>query len=241
VIRQGIALGTYFRDFLRAVVFPIHCRLCLAPAEGRLSLCRACRDELPWLTGTCRRCALPLAGEGGHGICPTCLAHPPVLDSCSALFGYQPPVDQWIHALKFGGDLAVGRLLGQLLAARMPRPDERTRVLAVPLHPRRMRQRGYNQAEEISRPLLQDGWLSSRCGCARKRHTEAQSGLPARDRHGNLRGAFTVHASLPGEHILLVDDVMTTGATLNELARTLKAAGASRVGAWVVARALKPD
>lgn len=228
-------------DFARLTVFSPHCRLCLAPGAGQLSLCSDCRDELPWLPVSCRLCALPLAPEAGHGLCPACLADPPLLDSCGALFSYQPPIDHWIHALKFGRDLAVARLLGLLLAERLsPLQDDRMRVLAVPLHPRRLRQRGYNQATEIARTLIRQGWPSSRCGCYRKRHTEAQSGLPARHRRNNLRGVFAVRNRLQGEHVLLVDDVMTTGSTLNELARTLKAAGAARVDARVIARTLKP-
>ena len=226
--------------YAQRAIFPPQCRLCLAPCASQLSLCEDCRDELPWLTTTCNRCALPFAGADGKDTCPACLAHPPILDSCYALFSYQPPLDQWIHALKFGRDLAVARLLGQLLVERLPPPNAHTHVLAVPLHPRRLRQRGYNQAAEIARPLLHRGWPSSDCSCYRKRHTQAQSALPARDRRGNLHGAFAVRRQLQGENILLIDDVMTTGATLNEVAGVLKDAGAGRVDARVIARALMP-
>lgn len=228
-------------NYLQRAIFPPHCRLCLAPCTGHLPLCAACKDELPWLGSTCRRCALPLDPGAGQGTCPTCLANPPVLDGCRALFSYQPPLDQWVHALKFGRDLAVARLLGQLLAERLAPPKAGVRVLAVPLHPQRLRERGYNQAMEIVRELLGSGWPPGRCGCYRKRYTHAQSALPAHDRHGNLRGAFGVRRPLRGEDILLVDDVMTTGATLNELACALKAAGAGRIHAHVIARALKAD
>lgn len=226
-------------DYIQQFLFPSHCRLCLGPATGRLSLCVGCRDELPWLTGTCNRCALPMAADAGHETCPACRSSPPQLDSCRALFAYLPPVDRWIHALKFDRDLALARLLGLLLAEQLAQPVGTERILAVPLHPRRLRQRGFNQATEIIRPLLRRGWQPSRCGCYRKRHTEAQSALHASQRRGNLRNAFAIHKPLRGDHILLIDDVMTTGSTLNELARTLKAAGAERVDAWVIARALK--
>jgi len=226
-------------DYIPQFLFPPHCRLCLGPATGRLSLCAGCREELPWLTVTCNRCALPLAADAAHETCPACWSNPPQLDSCNALFAYQPPVDRWIHALKFDRDLAIARLLGLLLAERLAPSIGPARLLAVPLHPRRLRQRGFNQAAEIIRPLLQCGWQSSRCRCYRKRHTEAQSVLHASRRRGNLRNAFAVRRHLQGDHILLIDDVMTTGTTLNELAGTLKAAGAERVDAWVIARALK--
>lgn len=225
----------------RSVVFPSHCRLCLAVGANDRELCSACLQELPWLTHACQRCALPLAVDTAPGLCPGCLSCPPALDACHALFAYQPPVDRWIHALKFRQDLAAARLLGQLLADRLPLPITGTApsLLPVPLHPRRLRQRGYNQALELARPLLRKGWSHSRCRCQRQRHTEAQVGLPVNHRQTNLRGAFSVNAHLGGQHILLIDDVMTTGATLNELAHALKAAGADRVEAWVIARALK--
>ena len=224
----------------RQLLYPGRCHLCLAPVPGELPLCEGCRDDLPWLESACPRCALPLAPGSPEGCCAACLAQPPALDGCHALFAYQAPVDRWIHALKFRDDLATGRLLGLLLAGRLPQPAAGARLLPVPLHPRRLRERGYNQAAEIIRPLLQRCWLSSRCGCYRKRHTDAQSALPAHHRRDNLQGAFAVRRRPHGEHILLIDDVMTTGSTLNELAGTLKAAGAERVDAWVIARTLKP-
>ncbi len=227
-------------DYIQRVLFPSRCRLCLAPGEENTALCAACREDLPWLSHACARCAQLLPPQATHGVCPVCATRPPPLDRCRALFSYQPPIDRWIHALKFGHDLALARLFGQLLLERTPKAtDGASHLLAVPLHPRRLRQRGFNQAFEICRPLLRSGWPASRCGCYRRRHTAAQSGLPAGQRHGNLCGAFALRDKLEGERIVLIDDVMTTGATLNELARTLKAAGAARVEAYVIARALK--
>jgi len=240
-VNQGRLMKVYnWLNYARRVLFPPVCRLCLAPCTGTLPLCPPCRDELPWLGVTCNRCALPLPLDYDQHTCPACLSHPPSLDSCRALFSYQPPLDDWIHALKFGRDLAVAHLLGQLLVEHLPSPEAGTRVLAVPLHPRRLRQRGYNQATQIARPLIQRGWLPDGCGCYRARHTPAQSALPATDRRGNLRGAFGVRKQLEGENILLIDDVMTTGTTLNEVATVLKDAGAGRVDARVIARALRP-
>ncbi len=225
----------------RSILFPPRCRLCLADGGYGRELCLACQQELPWLEQACERCALPLTGQADAGVCPTCLSSPPILDACHALFGYQPPVNRWIHALKFDQDLAVARLLGQLLADRLTRSPlgQAPSLLPVPLHPSRLRQRGYNQALELVRPLLDNGWTLSRCRCQRKRYTAAQMGLAARHRRRNLSGAFSVNGRLDRQHILLIDDVMTTGATLNELACTLKKAGAERVEAWVIARALK--
>jgi ComF family protein len=241
VNQGGLSMVYKWLKRLHIQVFPVRCRLCLATGSGELDLCVACRADLPWLPTVCERCAAPLpAGAEDSGVCPACRATPPALARCHALFGYQAPVAQWIQDLKFNGDLTAGRLLGQLLAARAADIFPTTALLLpVPLHPDRLRQRGYNQAQEIARPLLRRGFQRYRGDCRRTRHTEAQSGLPAVHRHHNMRGAFSVGPDLAGQHILLVDDVMTTGATLNELASTLKAAGAWRVEACVIARTLK--
>jgi ComF family protein len=223
----------------RSIAFPPQCRLCLAAGTAGLELCSACRQELPWLTHACQRCALPLTGD--LGLCAECLASPPVLDACHALFSYHAPIDRWIHALKFGQDLAAARMLGQLLAERLVAGNTKQTLslLPVPLHPRRLRQRGYNQAMELSRPLLGNGWSLSRCACMRNRYTAAQAGLPAHHRRRNLSDAFSVNDRLDGQQIMLIDDVTTTGSTLNEIAHVLKTAGADRVEAWVIARTLK--
>jgi ComF family protein len=167
-----------------------------------------------------------------------CINKQPSLDSCSALFAYRAPVDGWIQDLKFAQDLATARLLGSLLASRIT-PDDRERpalVLPVPLHRKRLAERGYNQALEIARSLTQKDYQLDPCCCQRHRATSAQSNLPASVRKQNVHNAFSVSRLPVGAHVLLIDDVMTTGATLNELARTLKRAGADRVEAWVIAR-----
>jgi ComF family protein len=156
------------------------------------------------------------------------------------LFSYNSPVDGWIQGLKFDQDLAVAALLGRLLVETLPSFHNgcSATVLPVPLHRNRLRERGYNQALEIARPLVRKGYrLDPRC-CRRHKATTAQSKLPAASRKGNLRDAFAVTRPVEGESFLLVDDVITTGATLNELARTLKKAGAARVEARVIARTL---
>jgi len=223
---------------LRDKLFPAQCRLCLAPGHDNRSLCQACQADLPWLTQGCQYCALPVQAD--NPVCPACLSAPPALDRCHALFSYQPPVDRWIHALKFKRDLGTAHLLGQLLALQgFTREQSAASLLPVPLHRGRLRQRGYNQSLEIARPLLHQGRRLSHCNCRRRKHTTAQSDLPAGQRQQNIHGAFEVRSHLEGQSIVLIDDVMTTGATLNELARTLKAAGAVRVEAWVIARTLR--
>ncbi len=220
-------------------LFPPQCRLCLAPGTRGQDLCEGCRAELPWLGSACRTCAIPLGGEFSNQ-CAHCLSRPPALDACHALFAYRSPIDDWIHALKFRQDLSIARLLGNMLSehASIVSRVDRPMILPVPLHPRRLAQRGYNQAKELARPLLKAGYPATRCDCRRLRHTEAQSTLDSKERVRNLRGVFSVPASLENRHLLLIDDVMTTGATLNELATELKRVGASRVEAIVIARTI---
>jgi len=229
---------------LHTGLFPAVCRLCLAPTGQRLEICNACRGELPWLTQTCSGCAIPLPADTHATLCPQCQKTPGPLDRCQALFGYLNPVDQWIQQLKFRQDLTVARLLGELLAERVPVAnsiDPPVSLLPVPLHRARLRARGYNQALEIARPLAEKGYPLKSAVCVKHKATDAQSDLPARKRQRNVRGAFSVTRPLQGEHFLLVDDVLTTGATLNELACTLKRAGAERVEAWVIARTVNRE
>jgi ComF family protein len=229
-------------DNTRNRLFPAQCCLCLGPGARDQDLCGGCLAELPWLDNTCKTCAIPLNGESSDQ-CANCLGTPPSLDACHALFAYRPPVDDWIHALKFRHDLAVARLLGNMLSKHMTTRlvTDGFGILPVPLHKRRLAQRGYNQAKELARELLKKpGYKPARCDCQRVRHTEPQSTLDRKHRSRNLRGIFKVTTSLKNQRLLLVDDVMTTGATLNELAAELKRVGASYVEAIVVARTISP-
>jgi len=201
---------------------------------------RGLPDELPWLPHTCSGCALPLPVDSTATRCARCRQSPPYLDHCQALFSYRAPVDRWIQEAKFRQDLTATRLLGALLAQRVAVPESRPpNLLPVPLHRDRLRTRGYNQALEIARPLVRKGYVLAPTLCRKRRATVAQSDLPADRRQHNVRGAFSVTRPVPGECFLLVDDVLTTGSTLNELACALKRAGAQRVEAWVIARTIE--
>ena len=189
----------------------------------------------------CLACGDP--GDGGHDLCAPCigdLGRPhalrvPPLTGIVAASRYAPPIDRLLLRFKFHGDLAAGRLLAQLLAdaaAPAPRPQA---LVPVPLHRRRLRERGYDQALELAKPLAKSLSVPL-CADAliRTRATPPQTELGGRARRRNLRGAFAVRAPLPA-HVALIDDVLTTGATLAEAARTLRAAGVKRVDAWIVA------
>lgn len=196
--------------------------------------------ELPTNPVRCPRCALPLAAPAPA--CAGCLARPPAFAWTLAPYRYAFPLDRLLSRFKYSGDLAGGRLLAELLAdalAREPRLGARdVLLLPVPLAGDRLAERGYNQALELARPLARRlGLTLAVDGLARIRATPRQAGLSARARRRNLRGAFAASAVVRGRRVLLVDDVMTTGATLRECARVLHRAGAREVGVVVLARA----
>jgi ComF family protein len=216
---------------------PQRCELCAA-ASGDSIVCADCSRELPWLLMVCPVCALPSAsGE----VCGQCLVELPAYDATIAACVYAFPIDRLIHAFKYQGRLALAEWCADvILAARQKRSSVRpARLVALPLSQERQRERGCNQAAEIARSLAaRIGAQLITDGVRRTRATPPQAALPWTERARNVRGAFACDVDLSGLAVAVVDDVMTTGATLAEFARTLKAAGALRVENWVVARTL---
>lgn len=231
---DALKVDGWLRKAVRTVFSP-RCLLCgESGAEGR-DLCRACAQALPWNDSACLRCALPLSAPG---ICGACLQRPPPLTETRAAFVYGFPLDRLVPRFKFHNDLAAGRLLSELMLQGMSRLPKPSALVPVPLHDSRLRRRGYDQAQELARALaraLQVPLLSE--ALVRTRATAPQSELDAGARRRNLRRAFEVRAGavLP-DHVTLVDDVMTTGATLEAAAKRLRRAGVARVDAWVCAR-----
>ena len=222
------------RDFLANLFFGGACFVCRGSA--RELLCEACRRELPQLADElCPRCALPTPRGA---LCGRCLAEPPAYDATTAVLAYDFPADALVHALKFRGELALAPLLGRLLLNAVQHQNVDC-VIPVPLSSARLRSRGYNQAVEIARHLAR-GKLDIDA-CVRHQDAAPQMQLPWDERQRNVRGAFGCRRPLTGATVAVVDDVMTTGATLDEVARTLKRAGAARVVNWVVARTLPPS
>ena len=219
---------------------PPACVLCDAP--GRV-LCAACRrDATSGVERACPCCALPLSRGGS--LCGRCLKRSPAFDRTWAAALYTAPFTQLVRALKYGATLAYAPVLADLLHARVLSVDDAgdfDRVLPVPLSRERMAERGFNQSIEIARVLARrlDLPLDTR-SVLRILDTSPQASLAFAARRRNLRGAFSVvdgcRQDLVGSHVAIVDDVMTTGATLDELARTLKRAGVARVTNLVVAR-----
>ena len=215
------------------------CAVCGGEGADGIDLCTHCRAALPWNAPACRRCALPLAGARGQDECGLCQLVPPPLARVQCPLHYAFPVDRLVPRLKFHGDLAAGELLATLAAWALDPDDRPGALVPVPLHPSRLRQRGYDQALEIARAFARHGGLPVRSDALRRvRATAAQTTLDAAARRANLGGAFVLRpgAGLPA-HVALVDDVMTTGATLHECARVLRSGGVARVDAWCLARA----
>jgi ComF family protein len=226
-------IGSFFNR-----LFPRSCLLCGAGAGARL-LCHGCHTDLPWHSQPqCPQCAAPTPDGQTCGVC---LKHPPAFDRTHAALAYAFPLDRLIPRLKYHGQLAIAPALGACLAravAASPRPD---RLIAMPLHAKRIRERGFNHASEIAREVAKRlGLPLDATSCQRIRDTPPQMGLKHDARRRNVRGAFTASDKVRGLHIALIDDVMTTGTSLDELAATLKRAGAREVTCWVAARTLPP-
>jgi len=211
------------------LLLPLRCLVCSGPGHDTLDLCAACLADLPWAGRACLRCALPLP-DAALPICGTCRDEPPPQTATHASLLYLPPVDQLLVRYKFHQDLAAGRLLAQLML-RNPPPWPCPPLVPVPLHPKRLRQRGYDQAAELCRLLRMPRWR----GLYRRRHTAPQSERSAEQRRDNLFDAFDVSGAVPAR-LTIVDDVMTTGSTVLEIAETLRLVGAEDVRAWVCAR-----
>ncbi|MGC5699620.1 ComF family protein [Pseudomonas sp. NFXW11] len=226
-----------------------NCLLCDEPSDSPLPLCDPCADELPWLGAQCMHCALPLPTAGLT--CGQCLLHPPAFQQVIAAWRYDFPLDALISRFKHQAKWPFGRLMAELLAQflhyrfneGLPRPDS---LLPVPLSRQRLRQRGFNQAEMLARWLGKELQLKVAGDLLRRRlDTPAQQGLDARARRRNLRQAFSltgeVEVEVAGRHLALVDDVLTTGATAQALARLLMDAGARRVDVYCLARTPRPE
>jgi ComF family protein len=222
-------------EFLKRRI-PHTCLLCGGNA-GSDRLCSGCTDDLPWhRMAQCPQCAIPTAG--GH-LCGACLKHPPAFDRIRSALSYRFPVDQLIQRLKYNGRLAAAPVLGDLLAHHVESAPQPDLLIPMPLHPSRIRERGFNHASEIGRYVARYlGLPLTTTLCQRIRDTPPQVTLAYDARRRNVRGAFTCNGDVAGKRVALLDDVMTTGTSLDELAKTLKQAGAAEVEAWVVARTL---
>lgn len=225
--------------FVNRILLPPVCLICGQRGRVGLDCCAGCEGDLPAVDAACRQCGLPLPEP--VDLCGRCIRRPPAFAVTWPAFEYSGAVEALVHRFKFRHDLAAGRVLAGLTARRLarlgaPRPQA---LVPVPLHWRRRLWRGFNQSEMLARDLSRClGQIPVADLLIRSRATPAQLALPAARRGGNVRGAFTARRrGFRIRHVALIDDVMTTGATLDACARALRKSGVTHIDIWIVARA----
>jgi ComF family protein len=221
------------------------CLLCHAPCARALSLCDACYQDLPWIRAACRCCGIELpASRVESAVCGNCIVEKPLHTQTIALFNYAFPITALITSMKFSGQLAVADALGRLLALRVAYhyadsklPDF---IIPVPLHEKRLLERGFNQAQRLALPVSRRLRIPiEQTLIQRSLPTPAQSGaLNAAVRRQNLRNAFNTVAGkkLNGAHIAIIDDVITTQATINSVTQALSKLMPAQIDVWCIAR-----
>lgn len=212
--------------------------------EGNVhAVCRACLGTLPFHPVTsCPQCGL----SSNRQLCGSCISSPPDFDVTKVVFLYEFPIDAMMLRYKYGNSLNLGDTFAAFLAEKIITEgclNNIDFVIPMPMHPQRLKERGFNQALEIAKVLTKNckqklDYKLDYTSTERQTLTPPQASLPLKERVKNIKGAFKVNADLTGKRVAIVDDVMTTGASLNELAKTLKKAGAAHVECWVIARTL---
>lgn len=227
----------YYLKKVAAWLLPYTCILCGQQSKRFQDLCEACLLDLPILTKACAVCAKPFVET-----VECCANLAPSFDRTYALFFYQMPITRLIMDLKFGQALVNARVLGELMADRIQRKWYQNQalpqaIIPVPMHPLRLKKRGYNQAVEIARPIAKRLNLALEIKrCRRVKYTHAQATLHAQERSQNVKNAFKIEGTLPFQHVAILDDVITTGNTVSEFAKTLKNAGVKKIDVWCCAR-----
>lgn len=213
---------------------PQRCVLCDAP-NATSQVCAACDEEFPYASITrCPLCAIPLPQTE---VCGECLKHPPAFDSAQAVFAYAYPIDSLLSAYKFSGQLTLASLFAQKMLTRLDCEILPDVIVPMPLHADRLKERGFNQALEIARIVGRELKIPiDTISCERVRATPPQVGLTREQRLRNMRGAFYCASNFAGQRVAIVDDVMTSGASVDALSKTLRQLDAYEVHVWLVAR-----
>ncbi len=221
-------------DTLLAAMLPERCLLCTERIQQ--PFCIDCMQLLPWIAIGCEICGAQLSEVG---VCGRCQAQPPYYDNVIIPFQYRSPIAEQIQRLKYNRKLRYASPLAAMILQRVwksPQPPPQV-LIPMPLHRHRLRQRGFNQALEIAKPIgNQLGIEVNYSLLARIKNTASQTGLNVKQRHKNVRGAFQVMRPITMKHVALIDDVVTSGNTVNTAARALKRAGVKTVSVWAVAR-----
>jgi len=226
-------------------IYPCSCVLCgEAKGLGRSisrNLCSSCEADLIVNQTACRQCAIPLFDSPTDSVCGQCLKKSSEYDSAWSAFIYAQPLEWMIQQLKFNGKLIYADLLAELMMPHLPDLDQQPDcIIPVPLHSKRLRQRGYNQTYELIKPVAKKTGIKIDLeNCVRKKYTTAQTGLDAKSRRQNVKAAFDFKNTHHYNYVIVFDDVMTTGSTMNELAKVIKKQGVQRVDVWSLARAEK--
>ncbi|MGI0119153.1 ComF family protein [Zooshikella sp. RANM57] len=231
-------MKVYTRSIINQLM-PIPCLLCGVTTSFECRICSPCQKSLPSFNVACQSCGLPIYSPNTER-CGHCIARPTIINRTVCGFSYQFPVDKLILQFKYNQQLGIGETLSQLLAEKIKQqylddalPEQ---IIPVPMHPKRLASRGFNQAALISKQLSK--YLNipiNTQSCKRVIETKPQEGLNAKQRSKNLQHAFTsTHTVSP--HIVIVDDVITTGATINALVETLNSARVKRIDVWSLAR-----
>ena len=238
-----LSLRTLLRHLADHPTLLGNCLICHQAVQQHPLLCDECQAELPRMEHPCPRCGFPLP-ETGY-LCGACLRQPPAWDRLRVIADYQAPYPQLIQQLKYAGKLECASLLGRLFcdtwrATSATQTDSQPEILLpVPLHWWRQWQRGYNQAEELARTIGHGlGIPVDSQALRRSRATPPQARLHKRQRQKNLQNAFFI-PPLPYRHVALIDDVVTTGATAEQLTRGLRQAGVEVVEVWAICRTLR--
>ena len=228
---------------LKQAIFKQNCVLCASCIESNIAnnhaVCKPCLNDLPWHPKTsCPQCGLASSGM----VCGSCLNSPPDFDATISVFLYAYPIDAMMQRYKYGSLLNLGDAFGELLAEKI-HIENIDLIIPMPMHRQRLKERGFNQALEIAKVLTKNAKEKlDYKSVERQTLTPPQASLPLKERVKNIKGAFKVNADkldiIQGKRIAIVDDVMTTGASLNELTKTLKKAGAAHVECWVITRTL---
>lgn len=238
---QGMKLVNKWLNNSHFKLFPANCVLCGRPGQTGVDLCLGCEADLALIKPACPRCGMPLT-VNEHLRCGQCLQTPPPFSRTISPYYYEPPLIQLITQFKFNQRLLMARLFARLLLRHLEAIERKPEcILPVPLHPRRLRERGYNQSLEIARLLGKAlGMPVDYRLCQRTRYTTPQTGLEAKERKRNVKNAFGLIGRCEYRHVAILDDVITTGHTAAELARLLRKNGAGEIEVWSVARAV-PD
>jgi ComF family protein len=233
----------HYVEKLSRWLLPFTCLFCHFPSQRPLDLCEPCHRQLPIIPHFCYRCAASLK-DTNASLCEDCDRFPPPFDRTYALFSYEECIKRLILKLKFQQDLKNARLLGELLTSKIKQEWYQNKtlpsvIIPMPLHIKRLQERGFNQALEIARPISHILQLPiDTTSCERIKYTQPQAKLPAEKRLENIKNIFIIHKNFSHQHIAILDDVMTTGYTITELAYSLKNAGARQIDIWCCARAV---